>query len=243
MLEEDQLRIATLIQAQKQNESSASGALAAEQQAAADMADKATELKQTIADLGKQADAVATAATATAAANAGTRAPKLDSDTVQLALANPERQAPAVPFAQTKGYLDFPVEGVNITKFGDDDGLGGTSSGLSIVTRAAAPVLAPSDGTVLYEGPYLNYGQIVVLDAGQDYTILMAGLAAIDVKAGQFVKMGDTIGSMGSRTIGRTVATSAGAARPTLYIEMRNKNTPFDPSGWWAAPDNPTQSG
>jgi murein hydrolase activator len=186
---------------------------------------------------------VATAATATAAANAGTRTPKLSGDTVQLALANPERQAPAVPFAQAKGYLDIPVDGVDVAKFGDDDGLGGTSAGLSVVTRAAAPVLAPADGTVLYEGPYLNYGQIVILDAGQDYTILLAGLATIDVKAGQFVKMGDRIGSMGSRTFGRTVATSAGAERPTLYIEMRNKNTPFDPSGWWASPDNPTQSG
>jgi septal ring factor EnvC (AmiA/AmiB activator) len=243
VLEEDQLRIATLLQAQKSNEDTANSALASEQQAAAEMADKAAALKQTILDLGKQADAVATAATATAAANAGSRTPKLNGDTVQLALANPERQAPAVPFAQAKGYLDFPVEGVNVTKFGDDDGLGGTSSGLSVVTRAAAPVLAPADGTVLYQGPYLNYGQIVILDAGQDYTILLAGLATIDVKAGQFVKMGDRIGSMGSRTIGRTVATSAGADRPTLYIEMRNKNAPFDPSGWWASPDNPTQSG
>jgi murein hydrolase activator len=243
VLEEDQLRIATLLQAQRQNQDTANAALAGEQQAAADMADKAAELKQTIADLGKQADAVATAATATAAANAGSRTPKLDGDTVQLALANPERQGPAVPFAQTKGYLDFPVQGVDVTRFGDDDGLGGTSAGLSVVTRASAPVLAPADGTVLYEGSYLNYGQIVVLDAGQDYTILLAGLASIDVTAGQFVKMGDRIGSMGSRTISRTVATSAGAERPTLYIEMRNKNTPFDPSGWWASPDNSTQSG
>lgn len=243
VLEEEQLRIATLIQAQKQNEDTANAALAAEQQAASDMADQAAALKQTIADLGKQAAAVATAASATAAANAGSHAPKLGGDTVQLALANPERHAPAVPFAQAKGYLNFPVQGVNVDNFGDDDGLGGTSEGLSVITTAAAPVLAPADGWVLYQGAYLNYGQIVILDAGQDYSILLAGLAAIDVKTGQFVRMGEKLGSMGSRTIGPTAATSAGAERPTLYIEMRNKNTPIDPAGWWASPVTPTQSG
>lgn len=243
VLEEEQLRIATLIAAQKQNEVAASSALAAEQQAASDMADKAAELKQVIADLGRQAQAVSTAADATAAANSGSAAPHLDDETVRLALANTARQQPAVPFAAAKGYLDFPVSGVNVAGFGDSDGLGGISKGVSVVTRADAAVLAPADGTVLYAGTYLNYGQIVILDAGQDYTILLAGLASVDVAPGQFILMGKQIGTMGSRTIGRTVAASAGAQRPTLYIEMRNKNEPMDPAGWWANSQNPTQSG
>ena len=244
VLEEEQLRIATLIQAQKQNETTATAALADEQKQAADMADKAATLKQLIADLGKQAQAVATAADATNAANNGGKAPKLDTDTVRLALANTARQTPAVPFTSAKGFLDFPVSrGVSVINYGDGDGFGGISDGLSVVTNADAPVLAPADGWVLYTGNYLNYGQIVVLDAGQDYTILLAGMASVDVKPGQFVLMGKTIGAMGSRTIGRTVATSAGAQRPTLYIEMRNKDTPMDPTGWWASSENPSESG
>ena len=244
VLEEEQLRIATLIAAQKQNQTTATAALADEQKQASDMADKAATLKQMITDLGKQAQAVATAADATAAANNGSKAPKLDNDTVRLALANTARQAPAVPFTSARGFLDFPVtRGVNVINYGDGDGFGGISDGLSVVTNADAPVLAPADGWVLYTGNYLNYGQIIILDAGQDYTILMAGLAAINVQAGQFVRMGEAVGAMGSRTIGRTVATSAGAQRPTLYIEMRNQNVPIDPTGWWASPANPTQSG
>jgi len=149
-----------------------------------------------------------------------------------------------VPFAAARGFLDFPVtRGVNVVNFGDGDGFGGVSDGVSVVTNAEAPVRAPADGWVLYTGNYLNYGQIVILDAGQDYTILLAGMARVDVKPGQFVLMGNPVGVMGSRTIGRTVATSAGAQRPTLYIEMRNKNVPIDPTGWWASSDNPTQSG
>ena len=103
--------------------------------------------------------------------------------------------------------------------------------------------MAPADGWVLYAGTYLNYGQIVILDVGQDHTILLAGLEAIDAKVGQFIRMGDRLGTMGSRTIGRTVATSAGASNPTLYIEMRNNNSPIDPTGWWATPTTATQSG
>lgn len=244
VLEEEQLRIATLIAAQKQNQQTASTALADEQKAAADMADKAATLKTLIADLGKQAQAVATAADATATANATGKTPKLDGDTVRLALANSARDQPAVPFASARGFLDFPVSrGVNVINYGDSDGFGGISQGLSVVTNTEAPVLAPADGWVLYTGSYLNYGQIVILDAGQDYTILLAGMARIDVKPGQFVLMGKTLGAMGSRTIGRTVATSASAQRPTLYIEMRNKNVPIDPTGWWASSENLTQSG
>ena len=245
VLEEEQLRIATLIQAQKQNEQTANSTLAEEQKQFADMADKAAQLKQLIADLGKQAQAVAVAADATATANATGKTPRLDNDTVKLALANSERQAPAVPFASAKGFLDFPVaRGVNVVNFGDGDGFGGVSDGLSVVTNADAPVRAPADGWVLYTGNYLNYGQILILDAGQDYTILLAGMASVDVTPGQFVLMGKKLGTMGSRTIGRTVATSAGAHRPTLYIEMRQNNQPIDPTGWWASSDtNPSETG
>jgi septal ring factor EnvC (AmiA/AmiB activator) len=245
VLEEEQLRIATLIAAQKENQQTATAALAEEQKQASDMADKAAQLKQMIADLGKQAQAVATAAEATAAANSGGRAPKLDTDTVRLALANTARQQPAVPFNSAKGFLDFPVSrGVNVINYGDGDGLGGIAKGLSVVTNADAPVLAPADGWVLYTGNYLNYGQIIILDAGQDYTILLAGMASVDVTPGQFVLMGKKVGTMGSRTIGRTIATSAGAQRPTLYIEMRQNNVPIDPTGWWASSDtNPSETG
>ncbi|MGV8955702.1 MAG: murein hydrolase activator EnvC family protein, partial [Cypionkella sp.] len=93
---------------------------------------------------------------------------------------------------------------------------------------------------VLYKGPYLNYGQIIILNTGQGYTALLAGLETVTVDIGQFVQMGMPLGTMGSRTIGRTVTTSAGAAQPTLYIELRHNNEPVDPTAWWATP---TQSG
>lgn len=243
ILEEEQLRIGTLIAARKQSESLATANLAAEEEEAQALADKASSLKQLIDELTRRATAVATAADATAKANSGADAPALDQQTIKLALANSSRTAPAVPFAQAKGYLELPSSGVTVVDYGAGDGFGGISRGLSIVTRAEAQVVAPADGWVLFAGNYLNYGQIVILNAGQNYTILLAGLDKVDVNLGQFVMMGEPVGAMGSQTIGRTVATSAGVSRPTLYIEMRKNNEPVDPTGWWSASANPTQSG
>ncbi len=244
ILEEEQLRIATLIAARKASEDRATAELVAEEREAEALAARATDLRQLIDELTKRARAVAVAAEATAAANAGGTAPTLDPETIRIALANAERTEPAVPFAQARGYLTLPSSGVSVIEYGASDGFGGISSGVSIVTRAEATVVAPADGWVLYRGEYLNYGQIVILNAGQDYTILLAGLARVTVDIGQFVLMGEPVGVMGSRTIGQTVTTSAGATRPTLYIEMRRNNEPVDPTGWWAQPQrNPTQSG
>ncbi|MEX0628101.1 MAG: peptidoglycan DD-metalloendopeptidase family protein [Cucumibacter sp.] len=103
-----------------------------------------------------------------------------------------------------------------------------------MVTRAEAQVVAPADGWVVYKGPYLNYGQIVILNAGLGYNIVLAGLDSTAVELGQFVLMGEPLGQMGTRTTGQTVATSAGMSRPTLYIEIRSDGAPIDPSEWWA---------
>jgi len=243
VLEEEQLRIGSLIAARRQSENLASAALASEEAEAQALADKATSLKQLIDELSARAAAVATASEATEAANNGGSAPALDQQTIKLALANPGRTQPAVPFAQAKGFLTLPSSGVTVIDYGAGDGFGGISRGLSVVTRADAQVVSPGDGWVLFAGDYLNYGKIVILNAGQDYTVLLAGLEKVDVSIGQFVMMGEPVGSMGSQTIGRTVATSAGVSRPTLYIEMRKNNEPVDPTGWWSAAATPTQSG
>ncbi len=243
VLEEEQLRIGSLIAARKQSENLATAALATEEAEAQALADKATSLKQLIDDLTARAAAVATAAQATETANNGGNVPALDRQTIQMALANPERTEPAVPFVQARGFLTMPSSGVTVIEYGAGDGFGGISRGLSVVTRADAQVVAPADGWVLFAGDYLNYGKIVILNTGQDYTVLLAGLERVDVRIGQFVMMGEPVGAMGSQTIGRTVATSAGVSRPTLYIEMRKNNEPVDPTGWWAAAATPTQSG
>ena len=241
VLEEEQLRIATLLQAKKQGIDAANAQLTTEEQQAADMGAKATSLKSLVAELTAKVSAVSAAASAAGAANP--QLPSATPDAIRATFADTGRTSPAIPFPTAKGYLTLPAAGTDVEDFGANDGFGGLSKGVSLATRANAQVVAPADGWVIYRGPYLNYGQIVILNPGQDYTILLAGLDKVSVDLGQFVLEGEPIGTMGSRTIGRNLATSAGVSDPTLYIELRKNDQPMDPTGWWAAPSNPTQSG
>tara|TARA_R110000751_G_scaffold31160_4_gene79490 strand:+ start:83176 stop:84600 length:1425 start_codon:yes stop_codon:yes gene_type:complete len=239
VLEEEQLRIATLIAARKQGIGMRTAQLEEEQRDAEALAARATSLKELVNSLSAQVTSVSTAAAAADAA-IDPSLPVMSQADIELALANTARTEPAIPFGLAKGFLAKPANGVNVLDFGASDGFGGISHGISLVTRAEAQVIAPADGWVLYKGPYLNYGQIIILNTGQSYTALLAGLDTVTVEIGQFVQMGMPLGTMGSRTIGRTVTTNAGAAQPTLYIELRQNNEPVDPTGWWATP---TQSG
>jgi len=239
VLEEEQLRIATLIAARKQGIGVRTTQLQAEEQEAMALAARAATLKELVDSLSAQVSSVTTAAAAADAA-LDPDLPVMSAAEIELALANSARTEPALPFRVAKGYLTVPANGVTVLDYGASDGFGGISHGISLVTRAEAQVVAPADGWVLYKGPYLNYGQIIILNTGQSYTALLAGLETVTVDIGQFVQMGMPLGTMGSRTIGSTVTTSAGAAQPTLYIELRENNEPVDPTGWWATP---TQSG
>jgi murein hydrolase activator len=244
-LNEEKVRIGALIEARRRGVARAENELATEQRQAEILAANATSLDQLIRVIAGQENATAIDAKAALAADVAAAAGSdlLPPETIRMAFANTSRSEPAVPITSARGYLTLPVNGVRITDFEGPDGFGGTSQGISIVTRAEAPVLAPADGWVIYTGPFLGFEQIVIIDAGLGYTILLAGLDSTDVELRQFVLMGEPIGRMGARTTGQTVATSAGMSRPTLYIEMRALATPIDPSQWWAEAQRNTQRG
>jgi murein hydrolase activator len=242
-LNEERLRIATIIEARTQGMEWLSEDLLREEAEAQALADRATSIEQLIAGLETRIAAVTAASEANRAASAGEALPALDPQTIAIAFADTTRTEPAVPLASARGYLTAPVSGVNVLSYGASDGFGGRARGLSVVTQADAPVKSPADGWIVFTGPFLNYGQIVILNAGQDYNIVLAGLERIDVESGAFVKMGDPIGVMGSQTAGHTVATSAGVSSPTLYIELREDGVPIDPSGWWTAEPETLQNG
>lgn len=235
-LSEERLRIATMIEARKRGVLRATEALAAEQERAEALAAEAASLDQLVEAMEREIETVTQAAEAArAAAENAVEPAAAGDDAIRLAFADADRSEPAVPFPSARGYLRVPVNGVRVLDFGASDGFGGTAQGVSIVTRAEAQVVSPADGWVVYRGPYLNYGQIVILNAGNGFNILLAGLDSVAVELGQFVLMGEPVGQMGARTIAQTVATGAGMSRPTLYIELRNDGTPIDPAEWWAS--------
>ena len=150
------------------------------------------------------------------------------------ALSDPGRLSPAIAFASARGSLPLPVNGIRIRNFGAPDGIGGTERGLSLATRAGAQVTAPCDGWVVYAGPFRSYGQLLILNAGGGYHVVLAGMVRISVEIGQFVLTGEPVAVMGSGTAQVAASAPVGTSQPVLYVEFRKDGTPVDPGPWWA---------
>src|SRR5262249_11521826 len=141
--------------------------------------------------------------------------------------------SPGMAYGGAKGMLPLPVNGARIKEFGAADGLGGTEKGVSIAARPGGQITAPCDGWVVYAGPFRNYGQLLILNAGGGYHVLLAGMERISVDLGQFVVTGEPVAVMGGGAQ-LAVAKAGGASQPVLYVEFRKDGVPVDPGPWWA---------
>lgn len=141
---------------------------------------------------------------------------------------------PSAAFSTMKGRLVPPVSGRGLIGFGEKDDIGRQTTGASYASRAGDVVTAPADAKVLYSGPFRSYGEVLILDAGDGYHIVLAGMDRIDVETGQFVSAGEPIAAMGSRRLASVNATDFGTEGPALYVEFRENGRPVDPSAWWA---------
>jgi murein hydrolase activator len=227
-LAHEQLRMNMLIDERQKKQADAEQALDSERQRATELARHVDNLKDLIAKLEQGLDS------ATRAARATSRAVEDDATRPALAaLADPGRLTPAVAFATTRGHLRLPVNGARIREFGAPDGAGGSQKGLSIAARAGAQITAPCDGWVVYAGPFRSYGQLLILNAGGGYHVLLAGMERISVELGQFVLTGEPVAVMGTGAQA-TAGAMIGPKQPVLYVEFRKDGTPIDPSPWWA---------
>jgi murein hydrolase activator len=228
LLGREQLRMNVLIEERQKKQTASEEALDAERTRATDLAHQADGLKDLIAKLESGLDP------ATRKAHAEARSIEEDATRPDLAaLKDPGRLAPAVAFASTRGHLRLPVNGMKIREFGGSDGVGGTQRGQSIAAHAGAQITSPCDGWVVYAGAFRSYGQLLILNAGGGYHVLLAGMERISVDLGQFVLTGEPVGVMG----GGAQVSAAAATRskqPVLYVEFRKDGAPIDPSPWWA---------
>jgi septal ring factor EnvC (AmiA/AmiB activator) len=143
-------------------------------------------------------------------------------------------QQPKLAFGDARGRLAYPAQGQILKRFGDDDGLGGSLRGVALATRDGAQVTAPADGHVEFAGPFRSYGQVLILNVGGGYHVLLAGLGQVTAGTGEFLRAGEPVGQMGS---GPSSVTLLGDVmqdkRPVLYIEFRNSSDAIDSSPWW----------
>lgn len=123
-------------------------------------------------------------------------------------------------FVKAKGHLLRPARGPVVTAYGEQMSKGVTSKGIIIKTRSQAQVISPYDGTVIFAGPFRGYGNLIIIEHGQGYLSLLAGLEEVDCELGQMLLAGEPVGQM----------PESGDAR--LYVELRKDNHPVNPLTW-----------
>jgi septal ring factor EnvC (AmiA/AmiB activator) len=229
-------RLTELIDARQKSLSSAEDALGSQQKRAADLAKEAASLKDLITRLdAEDAQRKAQANAAHAADEQTARQIALKAEDARGE--EPVRLKPEVAFADIKGRVRLPVAGTVVKAFGEPDGLGGTEHGVSMSTLPRAVVSAPADGSVVFSGRYRTYGQLLIINAGGGYYVLLAGMDRINVSPGEFVLTGEPVGAMGEGSTRMATAAAVGAAAPVLYIEFRKDGTAIDPALRWAKSD------
>ena len=224
----EQLRVSLMMDQRQKKQTNAEQALAGERQRATDLARQVDSIKDLITKLEAGLDS------AKRASRDADRGIANDATHPELAaLSDPGRLTPAIAFADMRGHLHLPVNGARIREFGGADGSGGTQKGLSIAARPGGEITAPCDGWVVYAGRFRSYGQLLILNAGGGYHVLLAGMERISVDLGQFVLTGEPVAVMGGGSQGPPTGTS-GPKQPVLYVEFRKDGAPIDPSPWWA---------
>ncbi|MFN0264964.1 murein hydrolase activator EnvC family protein [Tepidamorphus sp. 3E244] len=224
-LGDDQLRLTALLDAKTKDSIAAEERMSSEQKRAEDLAARAEDLQTLLATIEKESERRAAELAA---------APKEPEKPVEQAIRDTGRLRPAVKFASAQGMLALPAAGAVIREFGAPDPYGSKSGGISIATRAKAQVTAPSDGWIAYSGPFRSYGQLLIIDAGDGYHIVMAGLNSVNAEVGQFVLAGEPVGQMGTLALASAVAPTGGPIQPVLYVEFRKDGRAINPQPWWA---------
>jgi len=125
--------------------------------------------------------------------------------------------APMPPAGPAPTGWGWPSNGVLIGKFSSN---GSLNKGIDIAGDLGQPVLAASDGTVVYAGSGLRgYGELVIIKHSDTYVSAYGHNRRLLVREGQQVKVGQTIAEMGS----------TGTDRVKLHFEIRRQGKPVDP--------------
>lgn len=216
--------------------------LANERERAEELASKATSLESLIDSLENE---IASVRSATAEAQAETErrlnmteAEKAEArELAALSVPDKNRIAPAYPFSELHEKLSLPVAGRMLRQFGEADGTGHAFQGVALETSAGALVTAPSDGWIVFAGKFRSYGEMIILNPGDGYHVVLSGMDRVKVRQGQFVVAGEPLADMGEKRVASAAALALETDSPTLYIEFRKDGKPVDSRPWWTAAD------
>lgn len=140
------------------------------------------------------------------------------------------------------GDLPLPVQSLVLREMNQPDAAGVVRPGMLLAARPRAIVTSPTAATIRYQGPLLDFGNVMILEPRADTLFVLAGLEVVYGEIGQVIAAGTPIGLMGGAGTGGELSTDgdrSGAARSeTLYIEVRQDNVPQDPASWFRTDKN-----
>ncbi|MEM8537138.1 MAG: hypothetical protein AAGF56_04670 [Pseudomonadota bacterium] len=145
------------------------------------------------------------------------------------------RNAPDTTQAlRANGSLPLPVAGLVLP----DDNSG--RPGVRIATVPRALVTTPVAATLLYQGPLLDYGTVVILEPAPDVLFVLAGLEAVFAATGAVLPAGAPVGLMGASPgfddgiLTENTVNLAGQGAQTLYLEVRDGQSSVGADIWFA---------
>lgn len=143
-------------------------------------------------------------------------------------------------FAGEKGRLPLPVLGTILRRPDEADAAGVRRPGVTLATQPLALVTAPWPATIRYRGPLLDYGNVMILEPGDGYLLVLAGMETLYGEVGEVVAADAPLGLMGGSSGGSAEFVagspdgSGGRDTETLYMELRQGAAPVDPIPWFA---------
>ena len=119
----------------------------------------------------------------------------------------------------------WPIRGAVMARFGTDRPEGGVWRGILVRADAGAPVQAIGGGTVVYSNWLRGFGNLLIVDHGQEYLSVYAYNQSLLKQVGDTVRAGDTVALAGS---------TGGQVDSALYFEIRHRGAAVDPIAYLA---------
>jgi len=139
----------------------------------------------------------------------------------------PDEYRTGEAFQVYKGLLKMPVKGKIVSLFGEFKNTRyqvlNFRSGIEIQTERGEPIQAVYAGRVLYAEWFKGYGNMIIIDHGDNYYTVYAHIEEAFKSNGDSVETGEVIA-----TVGDTGSISG----PKLYFEVRHHGKPLDPMQW-----------
>jgi murein hydrolase activator len=127
----------------------------------------------------------------------------------------------ALPVRPFQGDLDWPLAGPVVQRFGRYASAAGPN-GIEIASAEGTTVSAIHDGTVAYADIFAGFGNLVIVDHGNQAFSLYGHLSSVEVSRGARVARGQPVGKAGAAPAGPT----------GVYFELRIDGKPVDPVQW-----------